>query len=91
MKLGVHKDDLAPSLAEADEVFLFQPGNIPWSVKEIADQCAQQAFTSDDIDSLVTAVVAEARPDDAILVMSNGGFGGIHGKLLDALKEKECA
>lgn len=53
MKLGVHKDDLAPSLQAADEVFLFQPNNIPWSVSDIANQCSQPAFTNDNLDGLV--------------------------------------
>ncbi|UTM56988.1 UDP-N-acetylmuramate:L-alanyl-gamma-D-glutamyl-meso-diaminopimelate ligase [Photobacterium sp. CCB-ST2H9] len=85
MKLGVHKADLAPALAAADEVFLFQPDTIPWSVQEIADLCSQPAVCEGDIDALVQQIVASARPGDNILVMSNGGFGGIHDKLLRAL------
>ncbi|WP_163923682.1 UDP-N-acetylmuramate:L-alanyl-gamma-D-glutamyl-meso-diaminopimelate ligase [Photobacterium sp. Alg240-V54] len=88
MKLGVHKHDLAPALHAADEVFLFQPDNIPWSVQEIADQCPQPAFCSDDIDTLVAKIVESAHSGDTILVMSNGGFSGIHGKLLAALTAK---
>ncbi|PSU89259.1 UDP-N-acetylmuramate:L-alanyl-gamma-D-glutamyl-meso-diaminopimelate ligase [Photobacterium kishitanii] len=88
MKLGVHKHDLAPALHAADEVFLFQPDNIPWSVQEIADQCSQPAFCSDDIDTLVAKIVESAQAGDTILVMSNGGFSGIHGKLLAALTAK---
>ncbi|PSU30852.1 UDP-N-acetylmuramate:L-alanyl-gamma-D-glutamyl-meso-diaminopimelate ligase [Photobacterium lutimaris] len=86
MKLGVHKLDLAPALAAADEVFIYQPDNIPWSVDEIADHCQQPSHTDSDLDALVSKVVASARPGDNILVMSNGGFGGIHGKLLAALE-----
>ncbi|WEM42037.1 UDP-N-acetylmuramate:L-alanyl-gamma-D-glutamyl-meso-diaminopimelate ligase [Photobacterium sp. DA100] len=86
MKLGVHKLDLAPALAAADEVFIYQPDNIPWSVDEIAEHCQQPAQTDGDLDALVGKVVASARPGDNILVMSNGGFGGIHGKLLAALE-----
>ncbi|QUJ67778.1 UDP-N-acetylmuramate:L-alanyl-gamma-D-glutamyl-meso-diaminopimelate ligase [Photobacterium sp. GJ3] len=87
MKLGVHKADLAPALAAADEVFLFQPDTIPWSVQEIADLCVQPAVCEADLDALVQRIVAQARPGDNILVMSNGGFGGIHDKLLTALGE----
>ena len=86
MKLGVHKLDLAPALAKADEVFIYQPDNIPWSVDEIADLCQQPSQTDSDLDALVAKVIASARPGDNILVMSNGGFGGIHGKLLAALE-----
>ncbi|MCG3864944.1 MULTISPECIES: UDP-N-acetylmuramate:L-alanyl-gamma-D-glutamyl-meso-diaminopimelate ligase [unclassified Photobacterium] len=85
MKLGVHKDDLAPSLHAADEVFFFQPPNIPWSVEEIAEQCSQPAYCSADLDDLVNNIAGKAQPGDTILVMSNGGFGGIHDKLLAAL------
>ncbi|KJG16312.1 UDP-N-acetylmuramate:L-alanyl-gamma-D-glutamyl-meso-diaminopimelate ligase [Photobacterium angustum] len=85
MKLGVHKDDLAPSLHAADEVFFFQPPNIPWSVEEIAEQCLQPAYCSADLDDLVNNITNKAQPGDTILVMSNGGFGGIHDKLLAAL------
>ncbi|KJG28774.1 UDP-N-acetylmuramate:L-alanyl-gamma-D-glutamyl-meso-diaminopimelate ligase [Photobacterium angustum] len=85
MKLGVHKDDLAPSLHAADEVFFFQPPNIPWSVEEIAEQCSQPAYCSADLDDLVNNITNKAQPGDTILVMSNGGFGGIHDKLLAAL------
>ncbi|SMY17896.1 UDP-N-acetylmuramate:L-alanyl-gamma-D-glutamyl-meso-diaminopimelate ligase [Photobacterium aquimaris] len=88
MKLGVHKHDLAPALHAADEVFLFQPDNIPWSVQEIANQCPQPAFCSDDIDTLVAKIVESAQSGDTILVMSNGGFSGIHDKLLAALTAK---
>ena len=85
MKLGVHKDDLAPSLNAADEVFFFQPPNIPWSVEEIAEQCSQPAYCSADLDDLVNNITSKAQPGDTILVMSNGGFGGINDKLLAAL------
>ncbi|MCG9624831.1 UDP-N-acetylmuramate:L-alanyl-gamma-D-glutamyl-meso-diaminopimelate ligase [Vibrio mediterranei] len=85
MKRGVHKETLAQSLTQADAVFLFQPDNIDWSVEEIAHSCSQPAKVSDSIDELVQAIVEQAQPGDQILVMSNGGFGGIHQKLLEAL------
>ncbi|USD64976.1 UDP-N-acetylmuramate:L-alanyl-gamma-D-glutamyl-meso-diaminopimelate ligase [Vibrio sp. SCSIO 43136] len=84
MKIGTHKDQIADSLASADQVFLFQP-DIGWQVTDVAQQCQQPAQTSDDIDQLVQKIVTATKPGDNILVMSNGGFGGIHQKLLDAL------
>jgi len=87
MKLGVHKDTLAASLHAADSVYLFQPDNIAWSVDDVAKQCSQPAYTHNDIDAFVDMIVAEAQPGDQILVMSNGGFEGIHGKLLDKLSQ----
>jgi len=90
MKLGVHKQDLAPALQAADEVYIFQPETIPWSVDEIAMACSQTATTDSDLEALVAKITASARPGDNILVMSNGGFGGIHDKLLAALAEKSA-
>ncbi|EGA64694.1 UDP-N-acetylmuramate:L-alanyl-gamma-D-glutamyl-meso-diaminopimelate ligase [Vibrio brasiliensis] len=87
MKRGVHKDTLAASLAKADEVFLYQPESIEWSVEDIARQCQQPAQVSDSVDQLVDKIVSSAKSGDHILVMSNGGFEGIHGKLLAKLAE----
>lgn len=88
MKMGVHKEEIAPSLADADEVFVYQPDTIPWSVSVITDHLPQPATWSADLDELVAKVVASAKPTDHILVMSNGAFGGIHAKLLNALAQK---
>ena len=86
MKMGVHKDEIAPALGRADVVFMLQPDNIPWDVAEIAGQCVQPAHYTGSVDKLVDMIVAEAKPTDHILVMSNGSFGGIHQKILDRLK-----
>jgi UDP-N-acetylmuramate: L-alanyl-gamma-D-glutamyl-meso-diaminopimelate ligase len=91
MKMGMSKNELAPSLGRADEVFLLQPQHIPWQVAEVAEHCIQPAHWSADVDSLVDMVVKASQPGDHILVMSNGGFGGIHGKLLTALAAKAKA
>ncbi|MCU8352432.1 UDP-N-acetylmuramate:L-alanyl-gamma-D-glutamyl-meso-diaminopimelate ligase, partial [Vibrio vulnificus] len=86
MKRGVHKETLAASLKQADEVFLYQPESIAWSVQDVAAQCQQPAFTSDNIDQFVANIAQRAEAGTQILVMSNGGFEGIHGKLLTALE-----
>ncbi|EFB72409.1 UDP-N-acetylmuramate:L-alanyl-gamma-D-glutamyl-meso-diaminopimelate ligase [Providencia rustigianii DSM 4541] len=91
MKMGINKNDIAPALGRADEVFLFQPTNIPWMVTEIAEHCVQPAHWHADVDTLANMVIETAQPGDHILVMSNGGFGGIHEKLLDGLKKKAQA
>ncbi|MDH5881499.1 UDP-N-acetylmuramate:L-alanyl-gamma-D-glutamyl-meso-diaminopimelate ligase [Vibrio sp. S/42/10] len=88
MKRGVHKETLADSLKQADSTYLFQPDNIDWSVQDVADACHQPAYVSDDMDAFVAKIVSEAQVGDQILVMSNGGFGGIHQKLLDGLALK---
>lgn len=86
MKMGISKDDIAPALGRADEVFILQPANIPWLVSEITANCVQPAYWSGDLDVLTAMVAEHAQPGDHILVMSNGSFGGIHDKLLEKLK-----
>lgn len=86
MKMGISKDDIAPALGRADEVFIFQPANIPWLVSEITERCVQPAYWSGDLDALTNMVAEHAQPGDHILVMSNGSFSGIHDKLLEKLK-----
>ena len=88
MKMGINKNDIAPALGRADEVFLFQPANIPWMVTDIAEKCVQPARWSADIEAFTNMIIETAQPGDHILVMSNGGFSGIHGKLLAGLKAK---
>ncbi|MEZ9548108.1 MULTISPECIES: UDP-N-acetylmuramate:L-alanyl-gamma-D-glutamyl-meso-diaminopimelate ligase [Vibrio] len=88
MKRGVHKETLADSLKQADSTYLFQPENIDWSVQDVADACHQPAHVSGDMDAFVAKIVSEAQAGDQVLVMSNGGFGGIHQKLLDGLALK---
>ena len=88
MKMGIHKDDIAPSLVRADYVFVLQPDNIPWDVSDITNKCLQPAKWTANLERLIDMIVAEAQPTDHILVMSNGSFGGIHQKLLDKLAQK---
>lgn len=85
MKMGISKNELAPALGRADEVFILQPTDIDWQVADITEKCVQPAHWSSDVDALVDMIVKSAQPNDTILVMSNGGFGGIHNKLLDKL------
>lgn len=85
MKSGVHKDNLAKSLTKADSVFVFQSPDVKWSVDELIARCSQTCTVLTAVDDIVAQVVEQAQPEDTILVMSNGGFGGIHEKLLSAL------
>lgn len=88
MKMGVHKETLAASLANADSVYLYQPNNIDWSVKDIADHCTQHTFVGDNVETLLSEILREAEKDTQILIMSNGAFEGIHDKLLLALEAR---
>ncbi len=85
MRMGVHKAALPASLAAADLVYLFEPAGSGWSLQALADEIGDKAQVSQDLNALVARIVAQAKAGDAILVMSNGGFGGIHDKLLAAL------
>ena len=84
MKLGTMKAMLPWSLEEADLSFCHQ-GNLGWDAREALAPMGDKAIVADTIDALVDAVRKVARPGDHVLCMSNGGFGGIHGKLLTAL------
>ncbi len=84
MKQGTLKDALPGSLASADRVYCYT-ANLGWDVAGALRPLGAKASTYDDLDTLIAAVVADAKPGDHLLVMSNGGFGGIHDKLLARL------
>ncbi len=86
MKLGAMKDALPGSLLDADLVFGFGSREaLGWSLGDALAPLGQRAASFEQIDALVAAVAAAARPGDQVIVMSNGGFGGVHQKLLEAL------
>jgi len=85
MKLGVMKDALPDSLKDADAVFCYA-NNLGWDAAAALAPIQHKAQTFDDFGQLVAAVTAMAAPGDHVLVMSNGGFGGVHQKLLKALQ-----
>ena len=84
MKLGSMKAQLPGSLTGADEVFCYAH-QLGWDAAEALAPLGDQAHVFDDLDTLVRAVTAVAREGDQILVMSNGGFGGVHERLLKSL------
>ncbi len=86
MKMGVHRDHLAPSLATADLAWFFRPPDLGWDLEGAVASMGARARFADNVESLTAAIVAQARPGDHILIMSNGGFGGLHEKLLAALR-----
>jgi len=85
MRMGAHRDQLAPSLRVADQVFLFQPPDAQWALEEITDNMGVHAHCYTDMDELILAIRDQARSRDHILIMSNGGFGNIHQRLLAQL------
>ncbi len=88
MKMGVHKDSLLQACEQADVLFMFDPGNMQWSMQDMLNGTGLTAELYDQHDALMDAIFAEARPGDHILIMSNGGFGGIHNKLLTKLEQR---
>ncbi len=87
MKLGVMKDRLAGSLTRADRVYCYA-ANLGWDAAGALAPLGELVRVEEDLGQLVRLVAAEARPGDHVLVMSNGGFGGIHARLLQALEGK---
>ncbi len=81
MKLGVMKAALPDSLKDADVVFCYS-ANLGWDAGAALATLGNKATIKNDLDELITEIAAAAKPGDQILVMSNGGFGGIHEKLL---------
>ena len=87
MKLGVHKDTLAAAFADADRVYLYQPPNLGWDLSAIRAAIGDRATIVAELGELTTALAHDARASDHVLIMSNGGFGGLHERLLAALRE----
>lgn len=87
MRMGTHKAQLATALQAADVVLLYQPQGLGWDLADVVAQIGDKAQLVQDIDALAAKVAQVAGAGDHILVMSNGGFGGIHDKLLAGLAE----
>jgi UDP-N-acetylmuramate: L-alanyl-gamma-D-glutamyl-meso-diaminopimelate ligase len=90
MKRGVLKDALPGSLAQADRVYVYNAG-LGWDAATLFAPLGSRARSLDDLEALVRAIAADARPGDSVLIMSNGGFGGIHTKLLERLQSAAAA
>ena len=84
MKMGIMKDALAGSLAGADLVFCYT-SNLGWDAQPVLASLGAKAQCFEDLGALVAAIVARSQAGDYVLIMSNGAFGGIHGRLLEAL------
>jgi UDP-N-acetylmuramate: L-alanyl-gamma-D-glutamyl-meso-diaminopimelate ligase len=88
MKMGVHRDTMAPSLASADFAWFFRPPDLGWDLEGAVASMGERAHFAADVDALAGALAEQARAGDHILIMSNGGFGGLHEKLLAALEAR---
>ena len=91
MKLGVHAHLLADALHAADQVMLYLPSDLRWDPAEYLGPMRSRTECFSDTAALIERIVEITAPKDHLLVMSNGGFEGIHRRLLDALETKEWA
>jgi UDP-N-acetylmuramate: L-alanyl-gamma-D-glutamyl-meso-diaminopimelate ligase len=87
MKTGAMKDLLPASLSDVEMAFCFTQG-LSWDAKTVLAPLGERAVCEDQIDALVTQVCEKAQPNDRILCMSNGGFSGVHDRLLTQLKKR---
>ncbi|MGP5371577.1 UDP-N-acetylmuramate:L-alanyl-gamma-D-glutamyl-meso-diaminopimelate ligase [Psychrobacter alimentarius] len=94
MKMGIHQDSLAESAALADHTLWYEPIGLEWGLKEVIEKANaahnnigdQQVLAS--IDAIIEHIVVHAQAGDAIVIMSNGGFEGIHQRLLTSLRQR---
>jgi UDP-N-acetylmuramate: L-alanyl-gamma-D-glutamyl-meso-diaminopimelate ligase len=86
MKLGAHRDGLPESVAQADSVYWYAPPNLGWDLAATVASSRVPTRVCDSLEAIIKGVKAEAAPGTQVVVMSNGGFGGLHGKLAEALK-----
>jgi UDP-N-acetylmuramate: L-alanyl-gamma-D-glutamyl-meso-diaminopimelate ligase len=86
----VHRDQLAPALALADRTWFLNAPGLGFDLAAATAPLQPRVRLAGTVDTLVQELAAEALPGDQVLVMSNGGFGGLHEKLLAALRTREA-
>lgn len=87
MRMGAHKENLAPSVASADHVIWYQPEGLNWDLSPVVAASPVPAEVAGTLDAIIQRVKMLATQGDQVVIMSNGGFGGIHQKLISALAE----
>ena len=85
MRMGVHKESLSNSWQQADEICLYQPEGLDWNLSDVVAQSKKPVNVFSGTDKIIEHLLSEVSSGDHILIMSNGGFEGIHGRLLAAL------
>jgi UDP-N-acetylmuramate: L-alanyl-gamma-D-glutamyl-meso-diaminopimelate ligase len=88
MKLGIHREQLAPALASADRSWFFKPADLGWDLPAAVAALGDRVRFAETVDELAKGLAEDSRPGDQVLIMSNGGFGGLHDKLLDELRAR---
>ena len=90
MRAGVHGDTLANSLRGADSVWLYAPADLGWDALAALRPLGARAHVAHDLDALLAGLSGELRAGDHALLMSNGGFGGLHDRLLKGLAARDA-
>jgi UDP-N-acetylmuramate: L-alanyl-gamma-D-glutamyl-meso-diaminopimelate ligase len=85
MRAGVHRDTLAAALSGADSIWLYAPADLGWDAGAALGPLGARAHVARDLDALLAGLNGELRAGDHALLMSNGGFGGLHDRLLRSL------
>ena len=88
MKLGAHRQGLAPSTVDADHVFWYAPDNLGWDLAGAVADAPVPTRVCNTLQEIIDGVLALAQVDTQVVIMSNGGFGGIHTQLIEALEAK---
>ena len=86
MRMGVHRDTLAPSLASADQVWLYTPPDLGWDTGAVLAAFGPRGHSAGEVAALARELARASRAGDHVLIMSNGGFGGLHERLLTELR-----
>lgn len=86
MKLGAHREGLPGSVQQADQVYWYAPANLGWDLAAVVASSTVPTTVCDSLEDIIAGVKSQAEPGTQIVVMSNGGFGGLHGKLAKALE-----
>lgn len=87
MRMGVHKNALNQSVTDADDVLWYQPPNSDWAMDAVVNKSPVPAKLVHDLDELIHCAISLCEPDTHIVIMSNGGFGGVHQKLIAHLEK----
>ena len=86
MRLGSHLERLSQCTRDADFVYWYQPAAVSWNMQVVAAESSVASVVCDSIEAIIEALLAGRREGDRIVIMSNGGFEGIHQRLLAALQ-----
>ena len=90
MKLGVHREQLAPALEQADKAWFLSAPELGWDLPAALGALGSRVAFADTVEVLVKKIADDSRAGDQVLIMSNGGFGGLHDKLLSALRARQA-